>query len=278
MKKLLQQSDSFKSQMDFSPGLLIVNKKTETEAEVFVYGDIGGWSDCVSAEAFAKDLAGIEAETINVRLNSGGGSVFEGIAIYNALAKHNAKVVVHIEGIAASIASVIAMAGDHIVIHEGSRMMIHKPWSFAGGDAMAMRKQADILDALESDIVDIYQARTENGRGELAQWMADETWLSARDAVDKGFSDEMCPAKVKPKNAATAMMSLYRHTPQDVLDDPAPTVREMEDIIRNNGGFSKSISKILAKEMVPQRDVAGQTQRDAGEVIDVLLTLANTFK
>jgi ATP-dependent protease ClpP protease subunit len=179
-----------------APGVIRLNKKDDN-AEVFIYGDIGGWFDGVDAKTFAKELAEMDVKQLDVRINSGGGYVFDGIAIYNAIARHPAHTTMHIEGIAASIASVIPMAGDEIKIYEGTRMMIHKPWSFAMGDADDMRKEGDILDALQSDILDLYEARTGKERKDLTEWMDAETWFGAKEAVDKGFADEMVPAKRK---------------------------------------------------------------------------------
>lgn len=144
------------------PGRVRVNADVEGEAEILIYGDIGyGWYDeGITGESITKEIAAIDAETINVRINSGGGLVFEGLAIYNAIARHSAHIIMHVDSIAASIASVILMAGDEIRIAEGAQVMIHKPWSGTWGDANAMRKEADILDRLEAGIIDIYAART----------------------------------------------------------------------------------------------------------------------
>lgn len=274
-----------KAQMKLFPGVLHLAKKNETEAEVFIYGDIGGYWDGVSAELFAKELARLDVDTINVRLNSGGGVIWEGIAIYNALVRHKAKVIVHIESIAASIASVIAMAGDEIKIHEGSRLMIHKPWSFAMGTSLDMRSEADLLDALESDIIDIYEARTEQERDNLAEWVGAETWLSAKDAVENGFADEVIPAKKKPKSAATAMMSVYRHAPEDITDQE-PTARDIEEMLRANG-FSQTKAKRIVASLTSgeanntgdgQRDADHQPQRDVEGIISMLNRAANILQ
>lgn len=222
------------------------------EAEVFVYGDIGGWWDGIQAQDFAKEIAGLDVETLNVRLNSPGGVVFDGVAIYNALAQHKAKVVATVEGIAASIASVILMAADEIRIVEGAHVMIHKPWSFTMGDAEAMRKEADILDKLEGGIIDIYEARTGADRKQLTDWVAAETWFSAKEAVDAGFADEMVPAKKKEKKAAharSAMLPLFRHAPQDILPEDrndGPAIREFERLLRDGEGLSNAQAKRVA--------------------------------
>lgn len=212
-----------------------------------MYGDIGGW-DGIGADEFAREVAGLNVGTIDVRLNSGGGSVFEGQAIYNALNRHPAKIIMNIDGIAASIASVIAMAGDQINITEGSHIMIHKPWSMAMGDAESMRKEADVLDSLESGIVDIYAARTGKDRKQLENWIGQETWFKGQAAVDAGFADAVIPAKRKEKAAKSSILALYAHTPIDLIqiDENVPNAREIERILRDVEGFSSNQAKRIA--------------------------------
>lgn len=259
---------------DLGPGVLRLDAKGENEADVFIYGDIGGWWGGVSAEQFAKDVAAVDVDTLNVRLNSPGGIVFEGVAIYNALARHPANVIIHVEGIAASIASVIAMAGDEVRIAEGSRFMIHDPWSIVMGSAADLRAEADVLEGLKSDLIDIYAARTEQDRDDLSAWMTAETWLSARDAVDKGFADSMTPAKKKEKkdaHARSAMLSRFRNAPKDVIDpSEAPAdIREFERLLRDEAGFTHAQAKriaVLARVMNtgPRDGSRTQVPRDDG--------------
>jgi ATP-dependent Clp protease, protease subunit len=254
------------------PGVLRLSADKEAEeAEVFVYGDIGGWWDGVSAEEFAKEIAGLDVKTLNVRLNSPGGLVFDGVAIYNALARHSAQVVVHVEGIAASIASVIAMAGDEIRIAEGSRFMIHDPWTIVLGSADDLRAEADVLEGLKSDLIDIYAARTEQSREDLSDWMTVETWLSAREAVDKGFADSMTPAKKKEKkdaHARSAVLRHFRNAPKELIEiDHAPPIREFEAFLREGEGLSQTQAKRIAaaaRVIAVQRDDARPPQRDDG--------------
>lgn len=255
------------------PGVIrVAAEDGADEAEVFVYGDIGGWWGGVSAEEFAKEVAALDVKTLNVRLNSPGGLVFDGVAIYNALARHSANVIIHVEGIAASIASVIAMAGDEVRIAEGSRFMIHNPWTFAMGDEDALRAEAEVLKGLKADLIDIYAARTEQSRDDLSDWMTAETWLSAREAVDKGFADSMTPAKKKEKkeaHARSAVLRLFRHAPNDLIaaDDDAPPIREFETFLRDGEGLSQTQAKRIAaaaRVITVQRDDARPPQRDDG--------------
>lgn len=262
-----------RSAAGMGPGVIRLSADADSDdAEVFIYGDIGGWWGGVSAEEFAKEVAALDVKTLNVRLNSPGGLVFDGVAIYNALANHSAHVIVHVEGIAASIASVIAMAGDEIRIAEGSRFMIHNPWTFCMGDEEALIAEAAILKGLKSDLIDIYTARTEQTRDDLSDWMTAETWLSAREAVDKGFADSMTPAKKKEKkdaHARSAVLRLFRNAPRDLIvtDEEAPPIREFEAFLRDGEGLSQTQAKRIAaaaRAITVQRDDARTPQRDDG--------------
>jgi ATP-dependent protease ClpP protease subunit len=198
------------------PGHLRVNAATDdSSAEILIYGEIGGYWDGIQAEDFVKEIGALRAETIHLRVNSPGGSVFDGVTIYNAIAQHPAYVIVHIEGVAASIASVIAMAGDEIRIGESANIMIHKPWSLALGDAEIMRKEAAVLDKLEDGLLAIYAARTSQKVDALRPLLAAETWFRGQEAVDQGFADIVVPAKTKAA-ARMPLLNLYQHTPVDL--------------------------------------------------------------
>lgn len=252
------------NQMGF--GSLRVNKVNDDIAEVFVYGDIGGWMDGIGADEFARELKSLKVTEITARINSGGGSVFEGQAIYNSLVNHPAKVNVVIDGIAASIASVIAMAGDNISITEGSHIMVHKPLSMNVGNADSMRKEAEVLDSLESGIIDIYAARTGKSRDQLEKWVANETWFKGAAAVDAGFADSVIPAKRKENFAKSNILNHYRHLPVDISENlcNTPHIRDVERVLRDVEGFSQSQAKRIIALMQSDYDYRdGDGQRDA---------------
>lgn len=260
------------NRMALKPGSVRVNADASgTEAEVLIYGDIGyGWYDeGITAETITNTIAELDVETINVRINSGGGLVFEGLAIYQAFARHDAKIVVHIDGIAASIASIIAMAGDEIRISEGANLMIHKPWSGVWGDAVAMRKEADVLDQLEKGLINIYEARTGAKRSDIESWVGAETWFLGQEAVDAGFADVIVPAKKKPANSA--LFNLFKRTPQNLLaSSSTPEIREFESFLRDAEGLSNAQAKRIAAAMPRSRrddSTAPQVNplRDVGE-------------
>lgn len=172
-----------------------VNNSASNEADLFLYGDISSvswWGDEITPKQFADDLAALgDVERINVRINSGGGDVFAGQAIHSTLKRHKAEKVVYVDGLAASIASVIAMAGDKIVIPKNAMMMIHNPWTRAVGNSNDMREMADFLDKVREPIIAAYEDKTGKTRDELIKLMDAETWMTAEEAVSMGFADEV---------------------------------------------------------------------------------------
>ncbi len=168
-------------------------------AEISIYDEIGGWG--ISAKAFAKQLKDLgNVKKINLHIHSPGGSVFDGMAIFNLLNNHTAKKIVYIDGLAASMASVIAMVGDVVIMPENAMMMIHKPWGIQGGDAEDMRKYADLLDKIEETLISAYTKKTGKSAEELAEMLAEETWLSGQECVEHGFADQLAePVKAMAK-------------------------------------------------------------------------------
>lgn len=165
------------------------------EAEVYVYGNIGDrWDENgVVAADLVKDLAVLDAKAINLRINSYGGSVTDGVAIYNALKRHPATVNVFVDGVAISCASYIAMAGDRVTMAANAQMMIHAPWSFAMGNAKDLREQADILDRFSKAMADAYAGKSGKTRDEALALITDgkDHWFLADEAVAEGFADEV---------------------------------------------------------------------------------------
>ena len=183
-------------------------------AEIYIYGDIGWtWDGTgITASQFKDDLKSLGSpKSIDVRINSAGGDVFDGRTIYTLLAEHKAKVVMHIDGLAASAASVIAMAGDQIRISEGAFLMIHNAWTIAMGGAEDMRKTATLLDQINGTIRETYAARTKQSMDQVQQWMDEETWFSGADAVKNGFADVMVD-NVKVA-ASVNNPARYKHLP-----------------------------------------------------------------
>lgn len=161
------------------------------KGELVFYGPVGAsfWEDSITAKSVSSALKDMgEVDEIEIRINSVGGDVFEGVAIYNRLAQHKAKKVVYVDALAASIASIIAMAGDEILVGDGAEIMVHKPWTIAAGDSSDFLNVVDRLDDVEENLVTIYSKRTGLGRSEIKEMLAKETWLDADTAIEEGFA------------------------------------------------------------------------------------------
>lgn len=177
-------------------------KATEAELDITVYDQIGkGWwtGEGVVAKDILSQLQKFKGKTINVRLNSGGGDTTEGSAIYSLLAAHSARKIVHIDGLAASAASVIAMAGDEIRISSSALMMIHKCWTRTVGNADELCQRADLMRKIDCQMASIYtQARIKRGvscsTDECLELMSKETWMTGEEAVQMGFADVVTDA------------------------------------------------------------------------------------
>lgn len=185
-----------------------ISNKSDTLAEISIYEEIGLWG--VTAKQFITDLKAVGDRKLKLRINSPGGDVFQGLAIYNRLREHKAGVEVVIDGIAASMASVIAMAGTTVSIAENALIMIHNPSTIAAGDAADMRDAAELLDKVRDSIVTAYERKTQLGTAKLVAMLDAETWLSAAEAKTLGFVDTVTdPLKV----AANFDMRRFRNPP-----------------------------------------------------------------
>lgn len=157
-----------------------------------IFDDIGAYG--VSAKSFLNDLRTVTTDEVDVEINSPGGDVFAGLAIYNGLRASGKKINVKVLGLAASAASLVAMAGDTIEMPENAFMMIHNPWGFAMGGADEMRNTADVLDKIGTGLVSTYAKRTGKTDQEITALLDAETWMTAQEAVDAGFATSVTPA------------------------------------------------------------------------------------
>lgn len=180
-------------------------KTADRVGEVYIYDVIGdGWGDGTTAKSFATDLKTLgELDTLNVYINSPGGIVSDGVAIYNQLVRSRARKMVYIDGIAASIASVVAMAGDEIIIAKNAMMMIHDPWAFMMGTAEELRHEANVLDAIRDTLIETYAERANADPKDVAKWMKAETWFNGQECVDAGLADRICEKDVEIAALAT---------------------------------------------------------------------------
>lgn len=173
----------------------IVNKVEHTD--VYIYDEIGFWG--TRASDFVKEIKQIKNDII-LHINSPGGQVFDGLAIYNSLKAHTSKVTTKIEGIAASMASIIALAGETIEMAENSMFMIHNPLVNVTGDSEELRKNAELLDRIKEQIVNIYVSHSNLSADEIGSLMDQETWLTAKEAKEKGFINSIVDNVVVSNN------------------------------------------------------------------------------
>lgn len=202
---------------------LQVKNLTETSADIYFYGDIVGdeWEKWCDIDTCPQDIINllqeVEGKQLNIYINSGGGSVFAGLAIYNMLMRVKEKKTCHIDGMAASIASVICMAGDEIIMPNNSYLMIHKPSNIVWGTATDMRKMADDLDTIQIGIENVYKTKLKEGIDieTIRDLMDKETWLQASEA-EKYFNITLVE-----ENKATAKLDMeslkdYKHIPHEL--------------------------------------------------------------
>ncbi|MER3120804.1 head maturation protease, ClpP-related [Bacillus altitudinis] len=211
--------------------------------EIYIYSEISSeqfWGDETTATTFKEDLEAMgDLQTLNIYINSPGGSVFEGNSIYNIIKRHKAHVNVHIDGVAASIASVIAMAGDTIFMPKNAMMMIHNPWVMTAGNASELRKQADDMDRIRESLVEAYLAKS-NGkieRSNLIELLDAETWLTATECVAYGLADVVEETQTMAACADTKLFAKYQNTPGKFLQpvdkqDEEPKLTDSERAFR----------------------------------------------
>ncbi|EGO4435273.1 ClpP-like prohead protease/major capsid protein fusion protein [Escherichia coli] len=184
-------------------------------AEISIYEEIGGFG--ITAKQFTEDLKALgDVSHINLRIHSPGGDVFEGIAIYNLLRNHPADITVYIDGVAASMASVVAMAGDRVVMPENAMMMIHKPWGISGGNAGDMRDYADLLDKVETVLIPAYARKTGKSAQEIATMLEDETWMDGKECLKHGFADELLPSVRAMARIESKRTGDFLHMPETI--------------------------------------------------------------
>lgn len=202
-------------------------------AELLIYDEIGARGK--TSTGLLNELAALgDLTTINVRINSPGGDVFEALAMHNALARHPARIIIHIDGLCASAASFILPAGDEVRMADNAMLMIHEPWATAGGNAETMQKQADTLDTVAEQIAALYARKTGADPADIRTWMQAETWYTADQALAAGFIDII---DVPLKMAALAVqhdLTRFKNSPFPVLStvmEPVMTKIETPDIV-----------------------------------------------
>lgn len=230
--------------------------------EILIY-DIIGWPFNDAGE-LVRALAGLDTKEIVVRINSPGGDIFDGFAIFNALSRHKARIITQVEALAASAASVLMMAGTDIQACRNAMTMIHNPWAVVGGDDDALRDVADVLAKIKGSMIDIYADRSGTGKREIKTMMKAETWMTAKEAKDKGFVDTIIDSPAKAK--AEWDLSMFANAPDEYrrTRDDELTERDAEKALRD-AGFSRSKAKAL---------LAGRQQMPEAAVIQAVADVA----
>lgn len=229
-------------------------------ADIFIYGDIVSyrWDESdTSASSFKEDLDNLgDVSTINLYINSPGGSVFEGIAIHNMLKRHKAKVNVYVDALAASIASVIAMAGDTIIMPKNSMLMIHNPWTFTWGNAAELRKAADDLDRIGNSSKQTYLQKAGDKLSEekLQEMLDAETWLSADEAFEYGLCDVVEEANQMAASISEDFLSKYKNVPEQL----------------KNQGENQQKTVISAEEMAKRQRIAEEAKANSAYINTIL--------
>jgi ATP-dependent Clp protease protease subunit len=259
--------------------------KGNNTGDLMLYGDIADatwWGDEVTPKDFKADLDGLgNISDLNVYINSGGGDVFAGQAIYSMLKRHNATVNVYVDGLAASIASIIAMAGDKVIMPKNAMLMVHNPWTGGMGNANDFRKLADDLDKIGESLIAVYQDKTGMDKEKIIELLDAETWMTAEEAVANGFADEIeedkqIAASINDKtfaiNGLNVDISRFKNfrkdklTPSNKLDEIENKVNSLEktvsglkisDIVNSIEGLKEMIisqSKITEKREEKTKD------------------------
>ena len=244
-----------------TPKFYALEKSDNGEATIHLYDEVGAFG--AGSKEFLADLGKLDGQHIHLRINSPGGSVVEGTAIYNALRRHKGGVTVHIDALAASMASVIAMSGSPVYIADNALLMIHNPWTVSMGDSDQLRKEADLLDKLKSTLVNAYTRKTGMDQAQVAEMMDSETWLDAVEAVALGFADAIEEGVAA---AATATPEMLRAR-FDKFAKASSSMNQTE-VITYSAEVAEQAAEVITATVVSESAPAEQpTTEPAPEVV-----------
>lgn len=194
-------------------------------ATIYLHGVIGGWWGDIDETAFVRELAAMDVETIHLRIDSPGGDVFASRSMMTAIAQHKAKVVAHVDGIAASAATGLCMACDEVEISQGAQFMIHNAWTIAIGNKAEMSKTGELLTKIDAGLAGDYTRRSGQTSEQIVQWMDEETWFTADEAVQHGFADRVVEVVGKKGASNSWDLSAYNNAPA-ALEKPKNTASD----------------------------------------------------
>lgn len=276
MAKILELQKKDKKGKCRTVGSIEIKNQTEAAADLYFFGDInseslGEWQKYYPDDKAPKDVQDFldqldGVSKINVHINSGGGSVFGGIAIYNILKRHNAEIVVYVEGLAASIASVIAMAGDKIIIPANAQMMIHKPSSITWGNADDMRKEADILDGCQKVILNTYMQHAKDGvtAEEINTLIDAETWKNGEEWQE--FFDIEVSEKSQAAACESEYFDKYNNLPDKLKGQPETPRFDIDDLAEK---VAEKLKNALS-EPPKEPKAATETEKRIAELLEDL--------
>ena len=247
---------------------LVVSGRT---ADINIFGDITSWewleSD-VSSYTLSKELQGLDVDVINVHINSYGGEVAEGLAIYNMLKNHKAKVNTICEGFACSIAAVIFMAGDERIMNNASLLMVHNAWTHTAGNANELRKQADDLDIISQASMEAFKACVNIPESELKALLDAESWLSPQEALEKGFA-----TSIKAVENSESPSQSVRNKVIEMLIKPSNSV-SLDDVLEKlNAALAKSTTP-NAEPQTKQAEPEPRVEPQENKILNLLNALA----
>ena len=233
------------------PNLYAQLNEEQKKISLYIYGDIvsEGWrwgDDEVSSHVILEHLQNENIEFIDVFINSYGGEVFEGLTIYSILKRHKAKVNVVVDGIAASIASVIALAGDSLTLYRHSMMMVHNAWTIAWGNANDFRKTAEDMDKIMDSVNEVYMNKFTGTKEELQKLLDEETYLNASDCLVYGFADRV----VDEDNHTSAQMKMIWNMVNKSKSKPQEAVVQTNESLNSDEeGLEARIIAVLNKSL-----------------------------
>lgn len=248
----------------------INGKKSAKVADVYIFDEIGSFG--VNAQSFISEIKDYKNTPLNVHLNCVGGDVFEGMAIYNVLKKRSARTTVYIEGIAASMGSVVALAADEVIMAENSLFMIHNAWGGAMGEADDLKRTAGVLEKISNEIASIYVKKTNLPLNEVKEMMDEETWLNAQEALDLGFINSVSDAI---KVAAKYDVSKFKNiTDEEIKNKLSINLKSktMTDELKNwfNAKIEDIITRAKSDDVNVEAEEIEVTIADEEEVVEKL--------
>jgi ATP-dependent protease ClpP protease subunit len=238
-----------------------VKAQSETESEIMIY-DVIGWP-FNEARELVQVLNGMDGKEIVIRIASPGGDCFDCLAILNALQSHKSKIITRNESLAASAASLLMAGGKVKQAYKSSMTMIHNSWTFAYGNQYEMAETINVLSKMDENMVDIYADNSNVGKREIREMMRATTWMTAKEAKDKGFIDEIITGKgVKAQFDHSVFANLPKEFKNDFEEKQEPDIRSIEKLLRDVGGLSKNKAKALLARGWPTDGESTETDNE----------------